>query len=124
MGIWGTGNFERDDALDVLVELYDHIIEEIRTTFAEESEETLYDDRGEDHIVANVDIINTLAQHYKCRPILETEDVIRWKQDYLSTFDRTIHEYSSSTDYIQKRRDTVVATFDRLYQIITGRWSD
>jgi hypothetical protein len=118
MGIWGTGNFDRDDALDVLASLYDHIVKEIRDTFAEDSEETIYDDLGESHIIPHIDIISTLVERYKSSPYITTEEARKWKQDYLTTFDNNIHQYSDSPEYITERREVVIETFDKLLSVI------
>jgi hypothetical protein len=124
MGIWGYGNFERDDSLNVLGDLFEHIIQDIRETFSADSEKSLYDDFGESHIVANIDILITLFQHYRSYPSMNLEEIAKWKQDYLSTYDRTIHEYSDSIEYINQRRQVIIDTFDQLYRIIRDEWGD
>ncbi len=86
----GPRNFDSDTAYDVLYTLFEGIINEIRQTFTLDSEESLYGDRGEE-VMANIDIILTLCNHYEAHPTLtELDEITKWKNDYLNTFDRTI----------------------------------
>ena len=124
MGAWGDGNFERDDALNVLDEWYEQIVEGIRRTFQREHEKTLYSDYGELSIVANIDILITLFERYQSSPSLDLDEIARWKQDYLATFDRTIQQYLQAPGFAERRRKTVEATFDRLYDLLKAWYED
>ncbi len=124
MAIWGPGNFERDDSLNVLEGVFEEIIEDIQRCFTFESERTLYEDFGEATIVAQIDILCTLLKHYQYVPDFGTEKIAKWKQDYLDTFDRTINQYSSSPDYIKSRRQVVENTFDEFHDIVKKAWED
>lgn len=125
MGVWGDGNFERDDALNMLDGRYAQLLEDIRKTFQRKHETTLYEDTGESGIVANIDILTTLFEHYQSTPPgLALEEIAQWKQDYLDTFDRTIQEYLSAPGFAERRRKTVEATFDRLYTLLKEWFED
>ena len=120
MGTWGNGNFESDDALDMLSEWIGQIISKIREVFTYDSKDTFYDLYGDSGIVANVDILGTLFDHYGIYPDLEIEEVARWKKDYLATYDRITSEYvdSASVESAKKRRAVIEATFDRLESVL------
>jgi hypothetical protein len=115
----GPGNFDSDTAYDTLGFLLDNIADEIRQTFKLDSEKSLYGDLGEGRIMANIDIVLTLCDHYKAHPSLDDPDeIIKWKQDYLNTFDRTIEYYRPSPGFTEKRRKVIGETFDKLYQLV------
>jgi hypothetical protein len=118
MAIDGPGNFDSDGAYDTLITLLDELVKTIRTTFTLDSETSLYDDVGEYAIMANIDIILTLCEHYDAVPFMQEKEVLKWKEDYLDTFDRTRHEYNWSTDLVEKRRVVIIETFDRLHQFL------
>ena len=118
MSIWGFGNFERDDALDVVDIMKTDIINKIRHTFQRPCLTTLYEDLGEAYIVANIDILSTLLENYQTYPSIELDEISRWKNEYLETFDRTIHVYDPTPEFVTKRRFVIAETFDRLYHIV------
>lgn len=124
MSIWGFGNFDSDDALNVLDELIIGIVKNIRETFLREADTSLYDDFGNSHIVGNIDILSTLLEKYETYPQVELEEVSRWKKDYLDTFDRTIHVYEPTAEYVIERRKVISQTFDRLYGVVEVFWED
>ncbi len=120
MGVWGTGNFESDGSMNVLAVWMNGMIERIREVFSYDSQNSIYDAYGESDIVANVDILSTLFKAYRIYPDLEPQEVSKWKANYLNTFDRVSNIYaaSASMDFIEKRREVVDATFDRLLEIM------
>ncbi len=114
MGIWGEGNFDSDQAYNTLGHLFQHIVSQIRVCFTFDSQESLYDDLGERQIMANIDILCTLCEHYETVLDLKLEEATKWKKDYLDTFDRTIDEYRPKPGFKEGRREVIAATFDRL----------
>ncbi len=118
MGVWGTGNFERDDSLNVLDRWIEKIREQIRETFQLEHEESLYEDFGESRIIANIDILTALLECYETYPYIELEEIKHWRKDYLETFDRTIDVYSPTPEFKKERREKIEITFDRFYNIV------
>jgi hypothetical protein len=125
MSVWGYENFDSDYALDMLGVWIQKIVDVIRETFTHESHDTVYGRHGDSHIVANVDIIVTLCQHYKIYPDLELDEVIKWKQDYLKTYDTVIsYTDADSIAFAKKRREVIVKTFDLLHSIVSELHSD
>ena len=118
MSVWGTGNFERDDALNTLDFLINDIVQEIKETFTFDTSDSLYDDLGEGTIVANIDIVCTLCKHYGAYVPLEANVVEKWKDDFLDAFDRTVETYNPNGDYYPLRRKIIADTFDVLIDIV------
>lgn len=118
MSIWGTGNFERDDALNVLDRWIEKIRGQIRETFQLEHNKLLYEDFGESRIIANIDILTTLLERYDTYPYIELDEIKQWQKDYLETFDRTIDMYSPTPEFRKERRKKIEETFDRFYDIV------
>lgn len=119
MAITGPGNFDSDAAHDVLAFLLEDIVKTIRETFTYDTENSLYGDVGEAFIMANIDLILTLCNHYKQHPTLwQLDEVREWKTNYLKTFDKTIHLYNPSSGYVEKRRKVIAETFDKLYDLV------
>jgi hypothetical protein len=118
MGAWGTDNFERDDALNVLDWWYEKIIDDIKKTFDRDNQTTLFEDYGESRIVANLDILITLVERYQSLPNIQLQQITQWKQDYLQAFDRTIENYLSVEGFVEERRKIVEGTFDKLYTLV------
>ena len=117
MGVWGPGNFERDDALNVLGWWYQNLVDDIRQTFNRDHQQTLYEDYGESRIVANIDILIILVEHYESYPNLQPDEVMQWKQNYLESFERTIHSYIPASGFVEERRKIIETTFDKLKTI-------
>lgn len=124
MSIWGTENFERDDALNVVDSWIRSIITQIQETFLRDHETSLYYDFGESRIVGNIDILATMLEHYRIDPDIELEEIAQWKTDYLDTFDRTIHRYEAEPEYVTERRLKIEETFARLYKIVNEIYSE
>jgi hypothetical protein len=123
MSTWGSGNFENDGALDILgANLAAHVAA-IRQAFDYVSHVTLYDNQGDSEIIARVDIRATLSEHYKTAPEIEPEEISRWKQNYLETFDRLAASPTPVElypDYINRRRAVINSTFDRLHNAVVS----
>lgn len=120
MGIWGHNNFESDLALDVLGSLIQRIIYEIEETFTNESSDSVYGSGGEDIIMANLDILGTLLEHYHIHPDIKKEKIIDWKQNFLGTYDRiTENPEGDDIEFVNERRKIIEATFDRLIDIMS-----
>ncbi len=113
MGVWESGVFESDYALDVLGTWIQRIISEITEAFKNLTE----DNFDEDEILANVDILATLFDHYKIYPDLEMKEVERWKSEYLSLYDN-ISQDPDDVEYVNKRREMVTTTFDKLHHTL------
>ena len=126
MGTWGDGNFESDVALDMLAVWRRKIIDTIREAFTLPSEDRPYDGQGDSHIVANVDILATLCEHYSECPNLGLEEISEWKQNYLHTYAVFTQRFTriEDRDSFKKRLEIVEATFDRLYQVVKNLCED
>ncbi len=124
MSIWGTENFERDDALNVLDNWIRGILTQIRETFLRDHETSLYYDFGESRIIGNIDILTTLLERYRIDPDIELDEINKWKTDYLNTFDRTIHRYEPKPQYVTERRKKIEDTFARFYEIVNEIYSE
>ena len=129
MGIWGDGNFDDDSALNMLAVWQQKMINTIRETFTNDSDDsgdTIYERHGDSHIVANVDILTTLYEHYGTCPDLELEEVSKWKQDYINTYDRYCIRFTRLEDKegLKKRREVVENTFDKLYALVKNFHED
>ena len=93
-------------------------VEAIRKAFDYDSQVTVYDNQGDAEIIARVDILATLSEHYKNAPDIEPEEISRWKQKYLETFDRLAVSPTPDdlfSGYVNNRRQVINLTFDRLY---------
>jgi hypothetical protein len=120
MGIWGYNNFESDGALDVFGNMINQIADKIREVFTYESDGTFYRGYGDSHIIANIDILGTLYEQYKIYHDLRIEEVIKWKENYLDTFDRITKNdvEQEGVEFNEKRREVIKVTFDRLINIM------
>ena len=98
-------------------------VEAIRKAFDYDSQVTVYDNQGDAEIIARVNILAALSEHYKTAPDIEPDEISRWKQKYLETFDRLavsptpVELYA---DYINSRREVINSTFDRLYNEVVS----
>jgi hypothetical protein len=113
MGSWGNENFEDDASLDTLDDLFDSLISSIRETFKLDPIERLYDGYGDSKIIANIDILGTLYNHYRTYPALDPQEILVWKQQYLLAFDTFFQENLDDEDVL-KRRQIVKNTIHRL----------
>ena len=70
--------------------------------------------------MAGVDVLGTLFDHYRVYPEITLEEVSKWKRDYLDTFDRFAQQFEDleGKTYYQNRREVIVATFDRLHNVM------
>ena len=118
MSIWGTGNFERDDSLNVLDRWIEQIRQQIRETFQLERENSLYKDFGESRIIANIDILTTLLNRYRTYPYIELDEIKQWREEYLKTFDQTVHVYDPKPEFEKERRREIEQTFDRFHEVV------
>jgi hypothetical protein len=111
-------NFGSSRSLDTLANLLEYIIKQIRELFGKDTRESIYEDSGED-IIAYVDILLTLYQHYKVHPqLFDLDEVVRWKTDFLQVFDQHIDKYGIRQEDIVIRRRIVSDTFNRLYEYV------
>jgi hypothetical protein len=116
----GYETFASDRAHDMLAVWINKIIDHIRDTFTLDSEDRPYDGYGDAHIVANVDILITLCEHYNFFPDLESKEISKWKRDYLNTYDRFMSRFTRPIDIdeLTQRRAVIATTFDRFQKIV------
>jgi len=120
MGTWGYGNFDSDAALDMLAVWRRKILDTIRESFTLSSEDVPYSGHGDSRIIANIDILTTLCEHYGTCPTLELEEILEWKQKYVGVYKRFIQNITRREDVedLTKRLEVIEATFDRFYEVI------
>ena len=75
-----VGNFESDYALNMLAGWINQIVDRIRETFTFDSQDSHYGRRGEEEIVANVDIFATLLKEYRFYTDVEISEIQQWKR--------------------------------------------
>jgi len=126
MGTWGYKNFECDEAYDELGYLLQHIVSNIHEGFQKDKTDSMYGDQGDSKIIANIDILCTLCEHYSTGPEIDLSKAEEWRHDYLATYDSVFVPYaqSKSPEYVKKRRKEIVETFDRLYKILENLLDD
>jgi hypothetical protein len=121
MGDWGPGNFESDSALDMLAFWIKVLVNKIEETFEKDLPGTVYSGSGDSGIVANIDIILTLCKTYDMYPQIEPEQLARWKQEYIATYDNFIGYATGKfplSEFASQRRAIIVNTFDQLYELV------
>jgi hypothetical protein len=119
MGVWGYGNFESDDAMNVLFAWINKIIGQIQEVFSDESENVYRE--GDAKIVANIDILITLIEKYELYIDLFLTEVIEWKVNYLNAYDEAAKRrvLPEGIEFAKQRRIVVVETFDKFIEMIT-----
>jgi hypothetical protein len=125
MGTWGPGNFENDTAAEHLIDFCKPLVEQITQTAAQ-PELMQPDEPDSDIMLANMEILSALAENigrYEAGwvgdmvfpfPFPAAEKIEQWKLDYLRVWDGYIDRLLPSDDYLQRRREVIIATFDRL----------
>jgi hypothetical protein len=105
MGAWGPGIFENDHALDLLGIEIDNLTQSIEAVL--ETEGLAFDDLEGPliyvHLLARIGEESELG--------IERDVITGWRTKYLTAFDSTIE---GKPDYIKKRREIIIRTFDRL----------
>ena len=114
MGTWGVGNFESDGAHEYLLKLLRTLIGEIELKLTDENVERsdFLDAFGECEIIPAIDICTQLSKLYDTALDIDLAEVKRWRQRYLSAFDRNPSNYLP--DFWAKRREVIVNTFNEL----------
>src|SRR5262249_40311376 len=125
MGTWGPGNFENDTAAEYRIELCKPLVEQITQT-AEQSQLMHPDEPDSEIMLANIERLSALAENigrYEAEwvgdmvfpfPFPAAEQIEHWKLEYLRVWDGYIDGLKPSDDYKRRRREVIVATFDRL----------
>ena len=127
MGTWGAGNFENDDAAEYFIGLCRPLVGQIRNTVAQTAL-MQPDEPDSDMMMANVEILAVLGSNIGKTnneeigrlifpfPLPASEEVQRWKDEYLKVWDGYIDKLASG-DYKVRRRRVIVDTFDRLIAV-------
>jgi hypothetical protein len=127
MGTWGAGNFENDDAAEYFIGLCKPLVEQIRNTVAQPAL-MQPDEPDSDIMMANVEILAVLGSNIGKTnneeigrlifpfPLPASEEVQRWKYEYLKVWDGYIDKLAGG-DYKVRRRRVLVDTFDRLIAV-------
>jgi hypothetical protein len=115
MGVWGAGNFDRDDARERLDDIIFKLIDEIEYEFSQlDDPEAFLDMVGDDLVIPNIDICITLTEKYNATYI-DTAQAKRWRETYMKAFDAGSTIYSKRFE--AERRQVVIETFDRLDRV-------
>ena len=119
MGTWGYYNFDSDSALDSLASIINSIVEEIRKAFDIQNKDGLIR-YGDYLIVAKLDVLATLFDHYKFYPDIQLYEIEKWKEQYLTAFQRelSILSIADEIEFSKKRLEVIENTFDRLLMIL------
>lgn len=118
MGTWGTGNFDRDSALELLHNVEQPIFDDIEAFM--DSDRVEADDV--DDIVAGVAIITALMEHCGGH-VPEIETVARWREKCLTVYDEFIDELDPGEEYKSDRRQVIVDTLAKL-EIVVRKMAD
>jgi hypothetical protein len=125
MGDWGVKNFQNDDGLDALGYICSHIIDSIREDLDDMKSDNPYKYTS-DALVAKVDALSTLVDHYEFEPILQLNEIETWKREYLSLYDaytkrrfsKPENQIEDHITYFRERRKVISDTFDHLYKAL------
>jgi hypothetical protein len=115
MSIRGTGNFDNNYGIEYLLAIVVEMIDKIEKCLEQKS--ILCCDL---YVFPGIDILITLAQNYPkdVLPALEEQPISQWKEESLQIFDRSVYELDEAWRLV--RRQVIVATFDKLEQIVQG----
>jgi len=123
MGAWGVGVFDNDNALDYLLHVKRDLIERITECLGRPIrvwtlEELSIIECGDSVLLPSIEILCLICETYHTRCFnLPVEVVDEWQQRFLSAYDEVIDEYRPKQDYKIKRREVIVATFERFKKI-------
>ncbi len=108
MGVWGTGNFQNDEAQDVLATVSQLLKEQMAVP---------QDVEFIDTPVAAVATQVMLLKH--CGgPCPELQEIMELRQGLLALYDAKIDGLTPSPEYKKDRRRAIVETFDDLIHLI------
>lgn len=108
MGTWGAGNFADDSSLDWL---YTDVQKPLMDTIERELHD--HDEGNGTVIIAAVEVLALICEHTPAMPP-KPEDVARWRQAYLKTWNGYIDGLDPKAGYKETRLQAIEATFDRL----------
>lgn len=113
MGTWAHGNFDNDTALDWLDDITAQLLDEISE--AMDSPETLQaDELDADLVPCRIELLCAMAEKGMPPQWPDVQVLAQWKQIFLQAWDASIDELEPTVDYKRDRRNTLVATFDRM----------
>lgn len=113
MGTWAHGNFDNDTALDWLDDITAQLLDEISE--AMDSPETLQaDELDADLVPCRIELLCAMAEKGMPPQWPDVQVLAQWKQIFLQAWDASIDELEPTADYKRDRRNTLVATFDRM----------
>lgn len=116
MGTWSHGNFDNDAALDWLGDTTGQLIAEIQEAMA--SPDSMQADEWDGDIVpCRIELLCVMAENGMAPRWPDLQELQQWKQIYLREWDGSIDELDPDEDYRRDRRETLVATFDRMLKL-------
>ena len=116
MGTWGPGNFDKDSAGEFLDGLYDELIRIVRACIESNrvhQPDWFFEVYGEPRMMPTIDVIMALVNKYDIAPNVTIEEVTRWKNTYLTIYDKVIDNYAK-TEHKKARREIIEKTFNDL----------
>jgi hypothetical protein len=120
MATWGEGNFDNDLSQAYLEDLIKELVFTIRRYLDDEDGPGLFNPlrEGDAKVMPSVDLVILLCEHYEVSPYLMEADVSEWQTAYLEQYDLFIDSARPSAEYKKKRREVIVATFERLMAVV------
>ena len=115
MGVYGTGNFDNDDAMDFLIELHDSLAEKMTFCIAS-PEDTAGDETTRDDFMASLEVLCLLCENTPAgapSPLL----VMQCRAAFLDAWDALPDAEHPFTVFEQERRVVFEATFARLLRV-------
>ena len=128
MGTWGHGNFENDTAANYFCELCSPLMDQIRSTAADDGSMES-DEYDSEVMLANIEILTVLVAHIGRAekdepgdvmfrfPVPEENKVKEWRTRYLKVWNAYIDDLDPSPDCKVKRLSHIKATFDKFIEI-------
>jgi len=114
MGIWGTGNFDNDEAVDFRDDRVEEMIDEIMRLFEEGAADL--DEGGEAVVMPSIEMLCVLCENVGASPP-EPDIVEDWRDSYLELFDGQIAALNPEPGYAGQRRAVILSTFERLLRL-------
>ena len=121
MGTWSHGNFDNDTAADHLSLLTQRLIDEIAEAM-EDPSEVEPDEYWGVTVPCNLELLYVIAKRgYVGCMLPESETLVRWKETYMSVWERTIDGLDPKPEHRRKRRRALLRTFSQLLRLIRER---
>ena len=114
-----TGNFENSGGRKVLNEVLTALTRAIAYWVAEEHRTEVLTLGADDQLVAAIDMVALMAEHYQISPEVNVQTVQQWRDICLGLFDRRsgFSSAEAASGWASERRATIVKVFAHLEEV-------